>query len=245
MAALRKFTFDRVFDKPAPALAPNPAVVETVAATPETAPETPAPPTFSEEDMAAARDEAFAQGHEAGLKEMSESLERETRDALTAVETALRELMWSQSAIATDAIEGAIRVAKTAIRRMLPALAARDPLAEIELLVSQAMAMIQGEASLNIYVNDRLLEPISTRIRNLAAAEGFGDRITVLPLASIAPGDVRVEWGNGGLSRDMATIEKTIDGVIAHALPASAASPAASDATAVPSSPVNSEGHHG
>ncbi len=252
MAALRKFTFDRVFDKPPPVLAPIPDAVETAAKAPEAAPETPAPPTFSEEDMAAARDEAFAQGREAGVKEMSESLERETRDALVATESALRELMWSQSAIATSATEGAIRIAKTAIRRLLPALAARDPLAEIEHLVGQAMSLVQGEAILNIYVNDRLLEPISARLRTLAAAEGFGDRITVHPLASIAPGDVRVEWGNGGIGRDMATIEKAIEEIVTRSLPAFAAEdgdkappPAASDPNAMPSSPENSKGHHG
>ena len=248
MAALRKFTFDRVFDAPPPVLAPDPVVAETIAA----APEAPPPPTFSEEELAAAREEAYAQGREAGVKEMTESLERETRDALTGVENALRELMWSQAAIATSATEDAIQIAKTAIRRLLPALSRRDPLAEIENLVGQAMSLVRGEANLNIYVNDRLLDPISERIKNLAATEGFENRIKIHPIASIAPGDARVEWGNGGISRDMVEIEKAIEEIVARFTPDPVAADGGNatpvptaDPNAMPSSPENSKGHHG
>ncbi|OHC81048.1 MAG: hypothetical protein A3G73_09875 [Rhodospirillales bacterium RIFCSPLOWO2_12_FULL_67_15] len=243
MAALRKFTFDRVFDPP-PRRESEPAAAEKAAPAPEVMPEAPPPPAYSEEDLAAARDEAYAQGREAGLKEMSESLERETRDALVAVENALRELMWSQSAIDTRSAEDAIRIALTAIRRLFPALAKRDPLAEIESLIGQAMALVQGEAILNVYVNDRLFEPVSARIQPLATAAGFQDRIKMHPLASLAPGDVRVEWGNGGIGRDAAAIEKAIEETIGRALPAlaatdgaEAAAPAAPDPAAQPSAP--------
>ncbi|MCC7015718.1 MAG: hypothetical protein IT564_00745 [Rhodospirillales bacterium] len=252
MAALRKFMFDRVFDVPSPH-EPEPAGAEMATPAPEAAPAAPPPPpAFSEEDLAAARDEAYAQGREAGLKEMSESLERETRDALSATENALRELMWSQSAIETRSVEDAVRIALTAIRRLFPALARHDPLAEIESLVAQAMALVQGEAILNIYVNDHSLEPVSTRIRPLAAAAGFQDRIKMHPLASLAPGDVRVEWGNGGIGRDAAAIKKAVEDTIGRALPALAvaagaetAAPAAPAPGAQPSSPSHSEGHHG
>lgn len=222
MAALRKFMFDRVFELP-PRHDPGQVVAETAAPVPEVTPETPPPPTYSEEDLAAARDEAYAQGREAGVKEMSESLEHETRNTLAAVENALRELMWSQAAIETRSAEDAIRVALTAVRRLFPALANRDPLAEIEGLVGRAMALIQGEAVLNIYVNDRLVEPISARIRPMAAAAGFQGRIKMHPLASLAPGDGRVEWEGGGIGRDAAAMKKAVEETIGHALPAPAA----------------------
>lgn len=250
MAALRKFTFDRVFETPQPR-ALGPVADELADIVAEVPPEAPPAPTYSEEDLAMARDEAFAQGREAGLKEMSESLERETRDTLVAVENALRELMWSQSAIETRSSEDAVKVALTAIRRLFPMLVQRDPLAEIENLVGQAMNLVQGEAVLNIYVNDRLLEPVSERIRPIAAAAGFQDRIKMHPLASLAPGDGRVEWGNGGISRDAAAIEKTIEDMITRSLPARGADmdgvglAASAVPAAQPSAPEDSEGHHG
>lgn len=245
MAALRKFTFDRVFDPAPQQPGPEAAVVaEKAAPAPDAAPEAPPPPTYSEEDLAQARDEAYAQGREAGLKEMSESMEREIRDTLVAVENALRELMWSQSAIETRSGEDAIRVALTAVRRLFPALARRDPLTEIEGLVGQAMALVQGEAILHVYVNDRLLKPVSTRIQPLAAAAGFLERIKIHPLASLASGDCRVEWGSGGIGRDAAALEKAIEETIGRALPAlatadntEAASPATPASAAQPSAP--------
>jgi flagellar assembly protein FliH len=248
MAVLQKFMFDRVFDLP-PMQIPAPGVAESMAPAVEDAPETPPPPTYSEEDLAAAREEAYAQGREAGIKEMSESVELETRNALVAVENALRELMWSQAAIETRSAEDAVRVALTAVRRLFPALANRDPLAEIEGLVGRAMALVQGETVLNIYVNDRLVEPISERIRPMAAAAGFQGRIKMHPLASLAPGDGRVEWEGGGIGRDAAAMEKAVEETIGRALPAlatmngadaaapAATEPAAPDPAAQPPAP--------
>jgi flagellar assembly protein FliH len=255
MAALRKFTFDRVFDAPVAPIVEATAPENPVAA-PETTPETPAAPTFSEEELAAAREEAYAQGRETGIKEMSESIERETRDVLAGVENALRELMWSQSSIETRATEDSVRVALTAIRRLFPSLAQRDPLSEIENVVGQAMAMVQGEAILNIYVHDRLAESISARIQALAATAGFENRIKIHALASIASGDVRVEWNTGGMTRNMAAIKKTVENILArtlpeHAIPAHAAKTGGEPATTVPdpsaapSPSENSEGQHG
>ncbi|MEK7246152.1 MAG: hypothetical protein AAB223_09055 [Pseudomonadota bacterium] len=255
MAALHKFMFDRVFDSPRSE--PRPVVAENAAPAPEVAPETPPPPTYSEEDLAAARDEAYTQGREAGLKEMSESLEHETRDTLAAVENALRELMWSQAGIETRSAEDAIRLALTAVRRLFPALAKRDPLAEIESLVGQAMALVQGEAVLSIFVNDRLIEPISARIQPMAAAAGFQGRVKMHPLASLAPGDGRVEWESGGIGRNAAAIEKAVEETIGRALPAlastdgaeaaapAATDPAAPDPAGQSPAPQHSEGHHG
>ena len=248
MAALRKFTFDRTFESP---LQRGLVEDEIVDLAPEVPLELPSTPTFSEEDLTTARDEAFAQGREAGIKEMSESLEREMRDTLVAVENALRELMWSQSAIETRSSEDAVKVALTAIRRLFPMLVQREPLAEIENLVGQAMNLVQGDAILNIYVNDRLLDPVAERIRPLAVAAGFQDRIKMYPLATLAPGDGRVEWGNGGISRNAAAIEKTIEDMITRSLHARGANTDGPE-LAVPSEPAaqpsvseNSEGHHG
>lgn len=223
MAALQKFMFDREFPRSGPAPAPivvaaAEAAAEAVAA--EQAPAEPPPPTFTEEELESARAEAFAQGRTEGLREASEAIERETRDILDAVETALRELMWSQSAIETQAAEDAVRVALAAIRRLFPALAEHAPLVEIERMIREAMATVQGEATLNIYVNDRLRDPLAARIRTIAAAAGFQERVVLHGVAALASGDCRIEWTAGGVSRDVATILKAIETAAARAIPA-------------------------
>lgn len=221
MAVLRKFMFDREFAQPGPPPTPI-AVLEppAEAAVAEQAPAEPPPPLFTEEELATARAEAFAQGREEGLKEASEAIERETRDTLGAVENALRELMWSQSAIETQATEDAVRVALAAIRRLFPALVEHAPLAEIERMVREAMATVQGEATLNIHVNDRLRDPLAARIRDIAVAAGFQERVVLHGLAALAPGDCRIEWTAGGVSRDVATILKAIETAATRAIPA-------------------------
>lgn len=233
MAALRKFMFDREFSLSAQA-AIVVAAAEAVAA--EQAPAEPPPPTFTEEELESARAEAFAQGRAEGLREASETIERETRDILDAVETALRELMRSQSAIETQAAEDAVRVALAAVRRLFPALAEHAPLVEIERMIREAMATVQGEATLNIHVNDRMRDPLAARIRTIAAGSGFQERVVLHGVAALASGDCRIEWTAGGVSRDAATILKAIEAAALRAIPALLADAAPPEPSATESS---------
>ena len=242
MAALQKFMFDRTFDRPAPAVAPILDAANASEAAAEIAEAAaPPPPTYSEEDLQTARAEALAQGREEGHKEAAESIEREVRDALNTAENALRELMWSQSAIETQATEDAIRVALAAIRRLFPALAEHAPLAEIERMVRETMTMIQGEAALNIYINDRLREPFAARLQEVIAAAGFQERVVLHGAAALGPSDCRIEWTAGGVARDTAAILKAIEETAARAIPAllsEPVSPAATDTTPAEQSPT-------
>ena len=220
MAALQKFMFDRTFDLPVPA----DVQIADAANAPETAVEAaeaaaPPAPTYSEEDLETARAEAFARGREEGVKEAAQSIEQDIRAALGTAETALRELMWSQSTIETQSAEDAVRVALAAVRRLFPAFAAHAPLAEIERMVREAMTAIQGEATLNIYVNDRLREPFAARLKDIVAAAGFQDRVVLHGAAALGPSDCRIEWTAGGVSRDAAAILKAVEAAAARAMP--------------------------
>lgn len=235
MAALRKFMFDQEFSLSGPASAPI-VVTAAEAVAAEQAPAEPPPPTFTEEELESARAEAFAQGRAEGLREASETIERETRDILDAVETALRELMRSQSAIETQAAEDAVRVALAAVRRLFPALAEHAPLVEIERMVREAMATVQGEATINIHINDRLRDPFAARIRTIAAGSGFQKRVVLHGVAALASGDCRIEWTAGGVSRDAATILKAIEAAALRAIPALLADAAPPEPSATESS---------
>ena len=48
------------------------------------------------------------------------------------------------------------------------------------------------------------------RLDEIARARGFEGRLVVLAEPDIAPGDCRIEWADGGLSRDRAKTEAVI-----------------------------------
>ena len=61
-----------------------------------------------------------------------------------------------------------------------------------------------------IRVNDSLHEFARDRINEIAQHRGFEGRLVVLAEPEIAPGDCRIEWADGGLTRDKTATDNLI-----------------------------------
>jgi flagellar assembly protein FliH len=59
-------------------------------------------------------------------------------------------------------------------------------------------------------VNDALVEPVDALMRRMARERGFEGRLVILGEPDLAPGDVRLEWADGGIVRDQARIERAV-----------------------------------
>ena len=61
-------------------------------------------------------------------------------------------------------------------------------------------------------MNDALVEPVDALMQRMARERGFEGRLVILGEPDIAPGDVRLEWADGGVVRDRARIERPSTG---------------------------------
>ena len=105
----------------------------------------------------------------------------------------------------------AATLALTAARRLAPALIAREPLAEVSALIEACLAPLRDVPHLVVRLTDTLAEPVSEHVAALVERQGFAGRLVVLGDPEIAPGDCRIEWADGGLTRERAAIEAEID----------------------------------
>jgi flagellar assembly protein FliH len=222
MAAVRKFLFERSFDveeedtaEPA-APAPAPEVVV---------------PTFSEEEMNTAREQAFAQGRDQGLAEAAAATEQAILQALSVLDQRLAELLHFAANSNAAATDDAVAVAVGIVRKLFPALSAQGALAEVERMAAEAMHLVLGEPRLAIYVNEAILPALAERIEALSAEAAYRGQVELKPDAVLPPGDCRVEWADGGAQRDTAALWRAIDAVLERNL-AGAAIAAAPDAGA-------------
>jgi flagellar assembly protein FliH len=65
-------------------------------------------------------------------------------------------------------------------------------------------------------VNDQLQQSAREKLEETTRACGFDGRLVVLAEPEIAPGDCRIEWADGGVKRDRATIEGAIEESVAR-----------------------------
>ncbi|MCH8000732.1 MAG: hypothetical protein IIA34_03590 [Proteobacteria bacterium] len=210
----------------------------------------PAKPKFGEEDLEKARTDGFAAGKESGRQEVMQSIEQQISTALNAISGQLTGLSQAQVQASERQARSAVEAALTVMRKMFPHLASRHGLAEIESLVCDCLERLRTEPRIVIRVADSLLDRVEQRVSQLAACAGFDGKIVFLSQEGLHPGDIRVEWADGGAERDSDRLWHEIDQIIARTIgpmqPAADAAepapvPAPTDKTApepAPSGPV-------
>jgi flagellar assembly protein FliH len=148
--------------------------------------------------LAQAQSEA-AQRASAALVLIAERLERLDR-ALTGIETRLE----------TEAVEVAVAVAA----KLTPQLIAREPFAEISALATECFHQLVTTPHIVVRIGADIYDTAKVKLEEIAHARGFEGRLMVTPDTAMAPGDCRIEWADGGVTRDQAATLSAIDDVV-------------------------------
>jgi flagellar assembly protein FliH len=188
VSAVKKFLFDRSFDEE------EELIEEEVEEEVEEAEPEVIVPTFSEEEMKAAREQAFASGKEEGINEAAAATEREIVGILEKLGGKFGEIFKSQEEADASILESAISVAVAITRKVFPTLNERNALKEIERMVTLTMEKILEEPRIIVHVNPELTGPLTERLGGLAEKAGYKGEVEVAAADDMPPGDCRVEW---------------------------------------------------
>jgi flagellar assembly protein FliH len=98
------------------------------------------------------------------------------------------------------------------------------PMALIEDAARTIFDDLRGQPHVAARVAPDLADAAKEKLQRIARDHGFEGRLVVLGEPDIPPGDVRIEWADGGIVRDRAAAERRIDDHVASALAMSGAS---------------------
>jgi flagellar assembly protein FliH len=228
MGNFEKFLFDTSFDAERTAKAKAAAAAQTVA-------EEPPAPTFSEAELAAAQQAAFADGKAAGTAEAEGCHAARLAAALEALPPQLAQIAEDVAAAAAERRRDSLEAALVVVRKLFPQLAREHGLEEAHAVIQQCLERLRDEPRVVIRCADADLDALRARAEDGAARSGFEGKLVFLADERLASGDLRVEWADGGAERQQAALWQEIDAVIARALapagePRQGASPAGSPA---------------
>lgn len=178
----------------------------------------PPPPTYSQEEMTAARQAGFLEGRNAGISEAQASLERRTADALDQVSRALAQLDRAQREGVVELMRGALEVTHTIVRKLLPEYVRRHGSDEIQALVRQVLETLIEEPRVVIRVPEDLVEALKPRIAQAGKATSFEGQLVVFGEPALGDGDCRVEWSSGGAERLVQQSLEQVAQVVGRAL---------------------------
>ncbi len=196
-------------------------------APPPATPPAPAPPpapTFSEDELEgaveAARREARAAAEAEVRAAMLASLEHRQAQALATISERL--------AASQDALDhilagraGASRDLALALARVLvPKALARQPLADIEAMLREVVARLEGTPWLELRLHPGLAEAGRAALARAAEEANYHGELRLIPDPRLGPGDARLIWQDGAAERDLARLEAEVTALVDAWLPA-------------------------
>jgi flagellar assembly protein FliH len=174
----------------------------------------------TETAMAALIEQARREGREAGLAEGERTAVARAASAEAAAAEALAMRVAAMAAGLDDlrkqTIAESVELSLSIARKLAGGLIARQPTVEIEQLVAECMATLDGVPHLVIRCEPALADAVRDIATSRMTTSGFTGRLIVLGDPDIAIGDARIEWADGGVVRDIRKLSAEIDARIAN-----------------------------
>jgi flagellar assembly protein FliH len=168
--------------------------------------------------VAEAEARAYRNGYDAAQREAKVESDRRSALALEEIALAIKGIATRFSGIETRMETEAVEVAVAVARKLCSELISREPLGEITALVSDCFSHLVSIPHLVVRINDSLYEAAREKIELLAAQSGFAGRLVILAEPTIATGDCRIEWADGGVVLERAAIEAKINELVGRYL---------------------------
>jgi flagellar assembly protein FliH len=169
-----------------------------------------------ERRRADAESQAYRQGFTAGQEEAHQEATKRMADALSVIADGLGRLDGALTAIETRLETEAVEVSVAVAAKLAPALIAREPFAEIAALATECFHHLVSTPLVTARIAADVHEIAKERIEEIARSSGFEGRLAIISDESLAPGDCRVEWADGGIIRDHTATASAIDETVAR-----------------------------
>src|SRR3954471_18684752 len=168
------------------------------------------PPAVHEAALAQAEADGYRRGMAAAEARIEGRAAAACERIAQAVATMAQELAAIEARLEAESVEVAVAVA----RKLAPELITAEPLAEIAALASSCFHQLIAAPHVVVRIAEAIYESAHTRLGEVARLSGFEGRLVVLAEPGMALGDCRIEWADGGLSRDRAATEAAINEAI-------------------------------
>lgn len=171
-----------------------------------------------------AESQAHRKGFAAGLAQAQGEANQRIANALGVIADGLERLNRALTGIETRLEHEAVEVAVAVASKLAPELIAREPFAEISALATDCFRQLVTTPHIVVRISADIYDSGKEKLEQIARARGFEGRLVVLSDDTLAAGDCRIEWSEGGVNRDQAAVLAAINEAVGRYVAARAAS---------------------
>jgi flagellar assembly protein FliH len=161
-----------------------------------------------------AESQAYRKGFAAGHAQAQGEINQRIAAALSVITDGLDRLNRALGGIETRLETEAVEVAVAVAAKLAPELIAREPFAEISALATECFRHLVTTPHIAVRIGAEIYETAKVQLEDIARSRGFEGRLMILSDTDLAPGDCRIEWADGGVTRDEATTLAAISDVV-------------------------------
>jgi len=171
-------------------------------------------PTFTEEDLARARDEGYQAGQLDATRDLTSALEQRLVNTMDTINAQIETLFDAFQRDKEEHSRDSVAVATVIVRKLFPALNMDKAMIEIEHMIVESMKRTSGAPTLIVRVAPDIQDAVQAKADELVAVRGHEGTVSVLADAAMGLGDAAVEWDGGGMLRDGDSMWQEIDKII-------------------------------
>jgi flagellar assembly protein FliH len=170
----------------------------------------------AERRRADAESQAYRNGFAAGLAQAQGEINQRIAAALAVIADGIEKLNRGLDGVEARLETEAVQVSVAVASKLAPELIAREPFAEISALATECFRHLVKAPHIEVRISADIYDTAQPQLEEIARARGFEGRLMVVSDATMAPGDCRIEWADGGVNRDEAATKAAIDDVVAR-----------------------------
>ena len=225
-ADMKPFLFDRAFDDYGREVKSREQIAAEKAAKEAAENPEPAEPEieliYSEDDIAAFKQEAYMDGHADGFREGQtealETIEKNLNDLLERIVPLVGSLASEQKLANERAQANMARMVQALMSKLMPVYIRDHGADEALAVVSDCLAELQDAGRLTVFLSEETMDQLGERLDRVVQRVGFEGQFRVLADDTMGASDIRVDWGAGGAERHYDSIRGEIDAAIDRAV---------------------------
>lgn len=190
---------------------------ERLAAEAAAAAEVEAEPSFSEEELAAAKAQAYEEGRAAGLAEAESQREAGLAGILDTIGAQIAGLHVHQDVANEKLAADLTELGRTVMSKVLPHYTQKHGADEVTAILSEGFSRLVHEQRISITVGQEVHEMLEPRIEAMAAKSGYDGRLKLVADPDMGLADVVVNWGDGRLEHSTDEIWAEIEAMLENA----------------------------